>query len=42
MKGGLLYFPLVDGPLPNELLSQYRCVNLLKTDDNDTTHGNDE
>ena len=26
---------------PNELVSQYRCVHLPKTDANDRTHGND-
>ena len=26
---------------PNELISQYKCVNLPKTDDNNWTHEND-
>ena len=42
-KGGEhLYFPCGDDPLPNELVSQYGCVNLPETDDNDRTHENDE
>ena len=28
-------------PLPNEPVSQYRCVNFPKTDDNDRANGND-
>ena len=28
-------------PLPNEPVSQHRCVNLPKADDNDRTHQND-
>ena len=39
-EGGL-YFPWRGAPHPNELASQYRCVNLPKTDDNDRTHEND-
>ena len=27
--------------LPNELVSQYRCMNHPKTDDDDRTHKND-
>ena len=39
-EGGL-YFACGGAPLPNELVSQYICVNLPKTDDNDRTHEND-
>ena len=28
-------------PLRNEVISQYKCVNLPKTDDNNWTHEND-
>ena len=38
-RGGL-YFPWRGAPLPSELVSQHRCVNLAKTNDNDRTHKN--
>ena len=37
-KRGRRYFPCGGTPLPNEPVSQYRRVNLPKTDDNDRTH----
>ena len=37
-KRGRRYFPCRGTPLPNEPVSQYRRVNLPKTDDNDRTH----
>ena len=39
-RGGA-YFPCRVAPLPKEPVSQYRCMNLPKTDDNDKTHEND-
>ena len=39
--GGGLHFPCVGSPLPNKLVSQNRCVNLSKTDNNDRTHESD-
>ena len=36
-----LYFPCGGAPLPNNPVSQYRCVNLPKTGDNYRTHEND-
>ena len=35
--GVFIYF----APLPNQPVSQHRCVNLPKADDNDRTHQND-
>ena len=41
-RGEGLYFPCPGVPLPNEPVSQYKCVNLPKTDDDDDrTHEND-
>ena len=40
-RGEGLYFPCAGVPLPNEPVSQYKCVNLPKTDDDDRTHEND-
>ena len=34
---GRLFFPCGGAPLPNDPVSQYRCLNLPKTDDNDRT-----
>ena len=41
-KGGL-YFPWRGrgAPFSNEPVSQYKCLHLPKTDDNDRTHKND-
>ena len=38
-RGGL--YPHAGVSLPNDPASQYRCMNLPKTDDNDRTHKND-
>ena len=38
---GETLLPMRGTPLPNEPVSQYRRVNLPKTDDNDRTHEND-
>ena len=35
-----LYFPCRGAPFPDEPVSQYRFVNLAKTDANDRTHEN--
>ena len=40
-RGGVLYFPNRSAPLPNETVSQYRCMNLPKTVADDRTHEND-
>ena len=40
-EGGGGIFLFGSAPLPNKPASQYRCVNLPKTDDNDRTHGKD-
>ena len=40
-RGEGLYFPCAGVPLPNEPVSQYKCVNLPKTDDDDRTNEND-